>query len=188
MRSRSVAPSPRPFRRGSDDFALDPDDDLWAMPTGGVHRPEGAGRRGGADRLESADAGSKPQEGTASSPSPAGSIHLEAALIRQRGEALQDLWSGYPTAGPAEKLLLRLAASDAVCFRHMQDAELALATKVHETLLSNPGNVLAVARALKDVAIVSSAIRNRVQASLTAASTLMAQRRLAQVYRPGVDE
>ena len=112
-------------------------------------------------------------------------LHLDAVLVSLREDALRELRAGYPSAQAAEQLLLRLAAADAACVMHLQTAELALANKVHESLVHDAGNVLALARALKDIVTVNTAIRGRVQSSLTAASTLMAQRRLTQLHQSG---
>lgn len=116
-----------------------------------------------------------------------GSIRIEAALVRLRDEALGHLHAGYPGAGAAERLLLRLAAADAACVAHLQEAELALVGKVHEILIHDPVKIAPLSRVLRDIDSVTTAVRTRVQASLTAASTIMAQSRVARLHRQGTE-
>jgi hypothetical protein len=187
--SASAEASNARSRDGQNEVDDDSDNSVDTMQATSYDRHDAA-RRVHTDPLEStANAASARRE--AAPPPPAHTprpLHLDAVLVSLREDALRELRAGYPSAQAAEQLLLRLAAADAACVMHLQTAELALANKVHESLVHDAGNVLALARALKDIVTVNTAIRGRVQSSLTAASTLMAQRRLAQVHRPGVDE
>ena len=107
-----------------------------------------------------------------------------AAVLARRDQTFQTLQAGYPAAGAAELLLLRLASADAACVAELQQCELALADSLKEALHTEPDDAFAMLRLLREFGHTTAVLRSRVQMSLTAATTIMATSRLVRAQEP----
>jgi hypothetical protein len=100
------------------------------------------------------------------------------AAHKERAEAaLQGLLTDAPEATAAEKSLLRLAAATACVVEKLDDVQAQLAVRL-ELLVDNPGTLLTVARALREVTRVHMSNAKTTTELLQAAGTLRSQRRL----------
>ena len=106
---------------------------------------------------------------------PAAPIELAAAHVERGRQARAALAKLSPSAAPDEELLLDLAAEEValVDALHLAAARLAATTieVMHDSKM-----LLAVTRALREIVTTKSALSRRVEALLSTASTLRAQR------------
>lgn len=105
-----------------------------------------------------------------SSPIELGSPHVERG--RQARAALAKL---SPSAAPDEELLLDLACDEVALVDALHLAAARLAATTIE-VMNDSKSVLSVTRALREVVTTKSALSRRVEALLSTASTLRAQR------------
>jgi len=94
---------------------------------------------------------------------------VEAGLLKDRAEA-----------GTDETLLLHLAAHDAALCEKLGQAEQQLGDRLL-AMVDNAGVALALARALKQVAVSRDVTTRRLQGLLEAAGVLRGQRKLATI-------
>lgn len=97
----------------------------------------------------------------------------------------QNLSADSADAGPQHALLLHLAADQAALAQELGELQVQLVGRAH-LLLDSPASALKVAKALKELTVVASAIGGRVESLLGTASLLRAQRALTSSKRPGL--
>jgi hypothetical protein len=111
-------------------------------------------------------------------------LALQAAVLARRDKTLRELRAGYPAAGAAEQLLLRLASADSACLEELAECESALTGLLKDRLFREPAGAEGAVRLLREFGRTAAVLRSRVQMSLTAATTIMATSRLVGAQPP----
>ena len=149
------------------------DDDERASPpqawTGRDLRPEElppAVQRGDDERARAAVAG----------------MTISPANVKRAREIEREFRREDEESGVGERLLLELVAGESALALELQDIEGALLGLIGKAI-ANPNVALAVTKTLREVVLVSNAVRRRMENSLGAAENLKAQRRFLRAQR-----
>ncbi len=100
---------------------------------------------------------------------------------RTMEEVRKKLASSFRDATPSEEILLDLVARELPIAHALIDAQRALTNRL-PLVMDNASWVSALARALRDVTVVSHSVTKRVEGLLGAASNMQAQRRIVDLH------
>ena len=96
--------------------------------------------------------------------------------VTDTADALRFLLAESPGASASERLVLEVAGHSAATFVRVRDAEMKLAGRLVELISGDPRAALAVAKTLKEVVKIGTAVSSRTREMLVAASAMKLQR------------
>jgi len=117
-------------------------------------------------------------------------MRLNPAFVAYARSARQSLLDsfGQDVTAP-ERVLIDMVAAELPVHGTLVEAEAQLATRLETLLLNDDIKLVAVlARAMRQVSLVSHAVGRRVEQVLSTAVALKAQRRLTELHRKGTGQ
>lgn len=118
---------------------------------------------------------------SAQAPSRARRLPIDTELVSRGEQARRALDDVCPAAAADERILHELVAKQLPIALMLHELEEQLVARML-TLMDNPQLVLAVAKILRETVTMSSAMSKRIQAILSTAASLRAQRRFLAVH------
>ena len=126
--------------------------------------------------------GPEEAEWAAEQDEPSGPVELAEAHVVRGRQAREALAKMSPVAAPDEEMILDLAADEVALVDALHLAAARLAATTIE-VMHDSKSVLVVTRALREVVTTKSALSRRVEALLSTAATLRAQRQFLERAR-----